>query len=188
MMSKSLARKLAARGHTEAKSAEAISQGIHGLLIELHNTLRGLSPVDLEQTPLTIALERLCETVSDQSGIACVYKGDEKADVENPDTALHLYRIAQEAIHNAIRHGNPTCVGVRLLKEDGGIVLEIDDNGSGFNAEAPTANGMGLRTIQHRSRLIGATLEVKSVEKKGTTVRCKYGSGELTHEHQPEEE
>lgn len=178
MMSKTLARKLAARGLGEAQYAEAISQGIHDVLIELRNVLRGLNPVDLEQTALSIALEHLCETVTDQSGVTCTFAGSDDTDVESHSMALHLYRIAQEALHNAVRHGKPSQLAVRLQQNGVGLVLEVQDNGLGFDVGQPSADGMGLRFMHHRSRLIGGVLEITSKTGEGTLVRCRCSPGE----------
>jgi signal transduction histidine kinase len=92
--------------------------------------------------------------------------------------ALHLYRIAQEALHNAVRHGNPSQLAVRLQQNGVGLILEVQDNGLGFDVEQPSADGMGLRFMHHRSRLIGGVLEITSKTGEGTLVRCRWSPGE----------
>ena len=182
MMAQTLARKLTTRGLEEAQSAEAIAQGIHDVLRELRDILRGLNPVDLAQTELGIALESLAEAISDQSGIPCACSSDDKAEVESHSTALHLYRIAQEALHNAVRHGCPSRLDVRLRQTDSGFVLEIEDDGKGFDLERASGSGMGLRFMHHRSRLIGGALTIVSKVGEGTVVRCSCASDQETND------
>jgi signal transduction histidine kinase len=85
------------------------------------------------------------------------------------------YRIAQEALHNALRHGNPTDVRVELSEEDGSIVLEITDDGAGFDADAErnehAARRFGLASMRERAHDIGGRLTVSSRPEHGTTVR-----------------
>jgi signal transduction histidine kinase len=91
-----------------------------------------------------------------------------------PDSiaALHLYRIAQEAVSNAVRHGRASEVGILMQVENGQLSLRIRDNGSGL-AQAPDQSpGLGLRTMRYRAEIIGAALGITPGENGGTEVTC----------------
>ena len=90
--------------------------------------------------------------------------------------ATHLYRIAQEAIGNAIKHGHAKSVTVALSEFGGEVSLTISDNGCGFTREKGTIDGMGLRIMEYRAELIGATVDIESNAGVGTTVVCKLES------------
>jgi len=86
--------------------------------------------------------------------------------------SLHLYYIAQEAVSNAIRHGQATRVTVDLTRSGDRLLLAIQDNGRGFPAPARSAIGMGIRIMRYRARMIGATLELRSQPAAGTKITC----------------
>jgi hypothetical protein len=91
--------------------------------------------------------------------------------IESPSTAIHLYRIAQEGVSNAIKHGRPTRIVVQLEEIEEGTQLVISDNGSGLPASAPSGNGMGLRIIADRAKMIGGRFRVD---------RGRFGGAELS--------
>jgi signal transduction histidine kinase len=86
--------------------------------------------------------------------------------------ALHLYRIAQEAVQNAIRHGRAKTIKISLNAGNGRIILGIEDDGSGFNANASKSKGIGLRIMQYRAGKAGASLAVQRNPKGGVSVVC----------------
>jgi signal transduction histidine kinase len=84
-----------------------------------------------------------------------------------------MYRIAQEAVTNAAKHGSPTHVTISLTREKSELILRVSDDGKGITSAAWRAQGMGLKTMQHRAALIGATLSISPVKKGGTIVTCR---------------
>ena len=86
--------------------------------------------------------------------------------------SLHLYYIAQEAISNAIKHGQATSVTVAIDESADRLVLTIRDNGNGFQSPPVGASGMGIRIMRYRARMIGATLDLKSQPGLGTQIIC----------------
>ncbi|MEP6664484.1 MAG: ATP-binding protein, partial [Verrucomicrobiota bacterium] len=86
--------------------------------------------------------------------------------------AVHLYRIAQEATTNAIKHGKARKIGISLTHRGKIMTLRIKDDGVGFPQHKIKKKGMGLRVMQHRARMIGATLDVQRGKNQGTTVTC----------------
>jgi signal transduction histidine kinase len=92
--------------------------------------------------------------------------------------ATHLYRITQEAINNALKHGRPSRLRVSLEKQGGRIVLMIQDNGAGFAMDRRENQGMGLRTVAYRAGMIGADFEIRSKPGGGTTIVCSFSPNE----------
>jgi signal transduction histidine kinase len=87
-------------------------------------------------------------------------------------TATHLYRIAQEAVSNALKHGQAKRIIVRLARTEAGTILEILDDGVGVPDPLPPQRGMGLRIMAHRATMIGGTLTVRRGPAGGTVVTC----------------
>jgi two-component system sensor kinase FixL len=86
--------------------------------------------------------------------------------------AIHFYRIAQEAISNAIKHGKAKKILLQVAERADGFHLNIQDDGIGFATPHPAHNGMGMHIMNYRARTIGATLEVHHGERRGTTITC----------------
>jgi signal transduction histidine kinase len=93
--------------------------------------------------------------------------------VEDNDTATHVYRIVQEAIQNAVRHGQPSQIDVSLETDAGRTMITIQDDGRGFAHKAITPSGTGHRIMQYRAELIGAELGIHSKVGEGTLIVCK---------------
>ena len=147
--------------------------------IELTRSLaHGLSPVSVEADSLPAALAELAETTTAQFYLPCELRCPQALNGIDPAAAMHLYRIAQESISNAIRHGRANRLDIRLAVEAAPdrLTLSIDDDGVGLpSADARRQGGQGLRIMAHRARIIGATLEIFPGAKVGTTVRCTLG-------------
>jgi signal transduction histidine kinase len=97
-------------------------------------------------------------------------------EVADSVTAMHLYRIAQEAVANALKHGRPEHILIALEAENGYPILQIADDGTGFDSTSQH-EGMGLKTMHYRAGLIGANLAISPVETGGTLVTCKVFGG-----------
>ncbi len=134
---------------------------------------RGLLPVELEVGLLASALGQLAATATAGSAIACTFDCFHPDPVFNRRVAMHLYRIAQEAVSNAVRHSGASGIQITLDQENGEISLSIEDDGAGLPCKAPQAEGMGLRTMQYRAALIGGKLEVGPASHGGTQVVCR---------------
>ena len=134
----------------------------------------GLSPVQLEASGLMTALRELAADMGGLFRVACVFRCESPVLMGDPFAATHLYRIAQEAISNAVRHGHAKNIVVSLAHGPAGGVLTVADDGTGCATPVPGSAGMGLRTMQYRSEMIGATLCVGPAEGGGTAVRCEF--------------
>ena len=133
---------------------------------------RGLSPVSLEAEGLMSALKELVESAGDLFGTCCHFECAKSVAVSDNVVATHLYRIAQEAISNAARHGRAKSIVVVLEKTIEGIQLSIRDDGCGFRVSPSRARGMGLHTMRYRAELIGATLTIDAGKGSGARVTC----------------
>jgi signal transduction histidine kinase len=144
------------------KSAE----NVHAMAAELDSR-------QIEESGLAAALEELASRVGRRFGILCTANVDGKFDNSSSAQAVHLYRIAQEAMSNAARHSHAGTVTMELrLAGDTGI-LRIRDDGAGFSAEKKS-NGLGLRTMQYRASVIKGTLQIDSKPGSGTVVTCSF--------------
>jgi two-component system sensor kinase FixL len=99
--------------------------------------------------------------------------------VRNHAFATHLYRIAQEAVNNAIRHGDPASISIQFSRQNGNMRLSVRDDGSGVPAESARHNGdgMGLHIMRYRARMIDATLKINPAPDRGTIVSCYWSAG-----------
>lgn len=131
-----------------------------------------LVPVNLEANQFAEALEDLAQTTEDHGDLQCRVIVQGPGTLEDNTTATHLYRIAQEAITNAIRHGNARTVLLRLHLGRQKLRLRIEDDGTGFEGSLEEIRRMGIRIMEYRARLIGATLTVRSDQDAGTAVTC----------------
>ncbi len=171
-MASSLAKRLARSSLPEAADAQMIVEGIQTALTEVRNAIRGLAPVDVDAEGLMAALMRLVDTTEERCGVECRFTCHDPVRIEDNDSATHLYRIAQEALHNAVKHSRADRVLVSLRRTQDQLVLEVSDNGTGMNGQARGDSGMGLHIMHYRARMIGGTLHVSSANEHGTTVTC----------------
>jgi signal transduction histidine kinase len=132
----------------------------------------GLIPVDVEANGLPEALRRLANNAERLFNVDCTFQEVERALVHDNTSATHLYRIAQEAVNNAVRHGEADRIKLVLAAGDEQIRLQVRDDGTGFETEDVTDAGMGVRIMSYRARIIGGTLDISSALGEGTVVTC----------------
>ncbi len=137
-----------------------------------HDLSEGLSPSSLQAGGIETALSELAQKMENLFDCTCTFSCSPVIPEMNRLTATHLYRIAQEAVTNAIRHGKASFITISLQKIKKQIRLIITDNGIGIPEKALRKSGMGLRIMHYRSRIIDAILEVKPDSNKGTIVTC----------------
>jgi PAS domain S-box-containing protein len=166
-----LEQKLEMRHWVEAREAGAIENLLNSAIQQARNMARGLHPVALEAQGLMSALEELTASVSDLYSLDCRCICEKTVLVHDHVVAMHLYRIAQEAINNALRHGHARSILVRLSRRAGRLCLVVRDNGSGFPARV-RKGGMGLHLMRYRARAMRASLDISS-DSTGTTVTCR---------------
>ena len=167
-----LADRLAARNLPEADKAQDVVTLIEAAITQSRSLARGLSPVDLYAEGLPQALEGFAATTSQLFGVSCSFLRHGKVSVTDAAAAGQLYRIAQEAVSNAIKHGRAKRITITLAADDSGTVLSVEDNGVGVPDPPPRNNGMGLRIMSHRANVAGARFEIGRGVGGGTLVSC----------------
>ncbi len=148
---------------------------------------RGVMPVQVDRDGLAQALAELASRTGMMAGIECVYHHDGCTDVIDHEVKLQLYRIAQEATRNAITHGNPHSVNIRLHTVGESILVEVEDDGDGFEDpnRHPPEPAFGLHSMRYRARSIGAVLTIDSGVGAGTAVRCRLPKDRLPERPRP---
>jgi signal transduction histidine kinase len=174
MMSRRLENRLSSANSPEASEAAKVSELAKNAVELAHDLCRTLSPPALESAGLAEALRELAANAESIFRVECIV--DEQGGVKPPPvgTGVHLYRIAQEAISNAVRHGKAKHVEVRLRSSSGVLLMQIADDGSGIDPAAASMNGMGLRIMRYRARMIGAQIDIRHRQLGGTEVLCRY--------------
>jgi signal transduction histidine kinase len=159
-------------------------ENVHQKVRELS---RGLIPVHVESRGLLEALDDLAKRTTESSGISVSSECAEWVEVPDHETATQLYRIAQEAVSNALRHGRPRHIRMTLLTESKRLRLSIQDDGIGIQRGPIHGEGLGFRIMQYRAGLIGGVLQIRSSQGDGTVVLCvlprSNGNGENQTEH-----
>lgn len=133
---------------------------------------RGLFPVGLDED-LDFALQTLAKSTAERFKLPCDYERIGPEIKLDPAHAGHLFRIAQEAVINAVNHASARNVRVFLQNDDTELRLEVSDDGNGIAKEGHVGPGVGIQIMRHRSNLIGASLEIDTRADRGTTVICR---------------
>jgi PAS domain S-box-containing protein len=165
---------LSAQGRPEEdRIARRIAAVLDQTITESRQLSRGLFPVRLETEGLPSALEELATTTRHRFKLRCRFASKGTVAVENSSLATHLYRIAQEAVNNAIRHSRARTISIRLIGHADALELSVEDDGVGLaSAQREQAAGMGLHIIEYRARTIGGTLNIGPGRPGGTIVSC----------------
>jgi signal transduction histidine kinase len=167
-----LQQSLATTSKAESAGAAKIAREVRGVIAHTRMVARGLSPTPVGAHGLMSGLKELASTVTELFHVSCRFECEPSLLVENDLAATHLYRIAQEAITNAIRHGKSKNIVLRLSRRDGKTSLSIED-GIGFPDHLEPGAGMGLRIMKYRAEMIDAILDVRRRDPKGTIVTCE---------------
>jgi PAS domain S-box-containing protein len=173
-MSKALEQKLADQSLPEAVEAARIVKLVNDSIQTTRKLARGLHPVISDAAGLTSALRQLAGEVQDVFQVICQFRCDEPVLIARDDARDHLYRIAQEAIHNAIRHGKAKHLSISLTASGERGTLEVSDDGTGFTGVAADHRGMGLNIMRYRAGMIGGLLTIARGCDGGTTVTCVF--------------
>lgn len=166
-----------------SKDAAQISKLALTALTQIKTISQGLYPVELERNGIGLALEQLAYQQEDLFGIPCRYEGETRLPLPDRTVTVHLYRIAQEAVSNAIKHAAPSLITIRFERNREGLLLSITDDGKGFKRPRKSLSGLGLAIMQYRANMIGSELEIHSVKGKGTVVACKLSREQKQAKH-----
>lgn len=171
LMVQALESKVKSAAPEAAAHAAKISEHVRDAIRQTKSLARGLSPVNLEANGLMSALQELTRSLRDIFHVNIAFNTRNSVLLNDEVAATHLFRIAQEALSNALKHGGARNVRLDLEQRATEIVLTVTDDGRGF---APTRdnNGMGLRIMAYRAGMIGGKATVQSTEGRGTKVVC----------------
>ena len=158
-----------------AEEAQYLAEVVRNCREEARNLARSLCPVTMEQHGLVAALHELATEIAARMRVDCTLQADDRIAIDDVSRATHLYRIAQEAISNAIQHGGAKSVLIQLGAANGKMTLRVEDNGKGLPAK-PKQTGMGLHIMRYRAGLIGGSLDVRRMRPRGTVVTCTFST------------
>ena len=174
LLSKGLQHRLGAAHPDEATDAGEIKNLAGEAIQQTRSLAKGLFPIEIEKEGVRGSLEDLAVGVERMFRVNCRVEGDDDVRLPDRSRATHLFRIAQEAVSNAVRHGHARHIVLSLARRGARTVLSIADDGGGFTPGASHREGMGLRTMRYRAGMIGATLDVRSGAGRGTVVTCEF--------------
>ena len=156
----------------EAKVADELAGFLRDAVAQTRNLARGLVPVQMDEAGLASALEELTASATRLLGIRCTYESAGTPMIRDNGAAMHLYRIAQEAINNATKHGKAANILVSLLDDGKATTLRIADDGTGISKTVNGSDGMGLGLMYYRARLVGGELCIEEPPTGGTVISC----------------
>jgi signal transduction histidine kinase len=174
-LSKALSQKLASQSAAGAEDASQIVALINQAVSETRQLARGLQPVEVDENGLMSALEALAANIERLFHIRCEFHCNAPVLVKDNAVANHIYRIAQEAVNNAVKHGKAKHISIELSAPQGRMQLSVHDDGMGFHPYLIGKNaGMGLQIMRYRAKMIGASLDIESDPGHGSRIRAYF--------------
>ncbi len=168
-MTRAIGEQVRAGRGADPKELDEICNLINEGVTEARTVARGLHPVEMDPSGLTTALTAL---LTEKSQLPCRLDLDDEIPSIDPTVALHLYRIAREAVINANKHARARELIVRMHSSPKQLELSVTDDGVGISRDAAAGPGLGFHIMQYRARSIGARLEISPVKPHGTRVAC----------------
>ncbi len=182
MMVNSLARKMQAEGSPTAETLREITEMVQQAKTGVRRLAKGLFPVEVDAEGLRAALSDLARTTRERCNVDCEFSHGGSGGMTDNMAATHLFRIAQEAVNNAVKHSRATRIDITLTSDRQAAELSISDNGRGI--ELPpreSTSGMGLRIMRYRANLIGATFQIERIPSGGTLASCRVELDRMPH-------
>ncbi|MGI9258598.1 MAG: PAS domain-containing sensor histidine kinase [Gammaproteobacteria bacterium] len=168
----SLARQLVREESPHVEPLQSIVAMVQNSISETRGFARQLTPVFLAEQGLSAALMSLAEDVDEHSAATCRAHSNFDEEIHDPEVATHLYRIAQEGISNALKHGAASNIDLSYGRDGDSLYLEIVDDGAGIRKDGEFAEGLGLRSMRFRAHMLHGRLDVGQRTHGGTRVRC----------------
>jgi PAS domain S-box-containing protein len=170
MLAQVLAQKLAPKSKDASARATEISTAVREAISQTRLLARGLSPVTLESEGLMSALTELAVNTEKMFRVKCALVCPDVVKFDDHAAATHLFRIAQEAVSNALKHGKAKNISISLTESANHLHLRVDDDGAGFPEKFSASTGMGLRIMQTRIGMVGGSLTIERQPAGGTSV------------------
>jgi len=173
--SKWLAMKLEDKSSEDSKEALAISKLANKAIVQMRGLAKMLYPLDIETGGLTSALKNLAVNTEKVLGVKCRFNCSTPVSINNHIESKQLYRIAQEAVTNAVKHGKAKTIHINLSSTDDRCILSVKNDGKDFpNRLSRKKKGLGLKIMEYRSSMIGGSLDIHKGDKGGTIVTCAF--------------
>jgi signal transduction histidine kinase len=169
-----LGERLVAKGLPEAADATKVVELVEQGIRLARSFARGLYPVEMEAEGLMAAFQELADNINGSARTKCYFECQSPVLVHDNAVAAHLYRIAQEAVNNAMRHGKARRIGISLAERKGRGTLAIEDDGAGVPDQIPATNGLGIRIMAYRASMIGGEFAIEPAPTGGTIVTCSF--------------
>jgi two-component system, NarL family, sensor histidine kinase FusK len=175
---KSYAGRLVKQSPEQSREANRLRQMLVKVTASTRDMAKNFYPVELENHGLLLALQELAKHNQERFGILCEVEARETAFARLKDArAIQLYRVAQEAVHNAVKHSQAKHIHIQLTTKERDWVLTVKDDGVGVRRDRQQADGLGLRIMQYRANRIGGTLRTGNADTGGFTVSCRIPAG-----------
>jgi two-component system CheB/CheR fusion protein len=174
-----LERELEAELPGRAAEAGRLSKALDHALNLTRDVAHGLRPVYAIPEGLMVTLRELAQRTRGLYGVDCRFECREPVLIRRHSVASHLYRIAQEAVSNSIKHARPTRIRIRLAATSRATVLRVRDNGVGIRSKKGGFQGMGLHIMKYRADAIQGSIAVERRPRGGTEVVCTVPRGSL---------
>ncbi|MDR7376605.1 signal transduction histidine kinase [Rhodoferax ferrireducens] len=185
LFSATLRHRLEEQALPEAELAGRIVEQVHQATAVVRSVAHGLYPSELEFDGLPAALARLAEDTLSLQGLRCTFQSDAGVQVDDALVAINLYRIAQEAVHNAVKYSRASELRIALTQSQGRHQLVVSDNGIGMNlATSQRGRGIGMHSMRYRASLLGGHFDIAPNAPSGTTIRVTYPDQKVQSEQQ----
>jgi len=169
---KSMSQALAKKSLPEAGEGERLTDLVNQAIGRVRDLARGLVLIDFEAGGICPAIRELVKRVRNITGVSCLVRFTPEEINVGITTATELYRIAQEAVLNAVRHSQAKHIEIRLIQANGVTTLRVQDDGIGIPPARSNREGLGLRLMKYRAQLINGSLDIRNGPSGGTTVEC----------------
>ncbi|HUC85764.1 MAG TPA: sensor histidine kinase [Candidatus Acidoferrales bacterium] len=167
-----LGEKLAAKSLPEAADAREVVKLVEDGITLTRNLAHGIAPPEMESEGLVTALRQYAANVSKMFRMQCLFECESPPLIDDTAAATHLYRITQEAVNNAIRHGKPRQIVISLGNRKNAVELTVEDDGEGLPDDWQKNRGLGTRIMAHRAAMIGGSFSIEPNPTGGTFVKC----------------
>jgi signal transduction histidine kinase len=173
-LAKALEQRIAEKSLQEAAGAAEIAKLANQATDQTRALARGLYPVGLQAGSLVSALQELAETTQNLFAISCVFESRRPVQLDDDEVAANVYRIVQEAVNNAVKHGRAKNIWIRLETRNRKFVVVIENDGLDFPGGAIEQTGLGLRIMGHRAEIINGSVDIHKRAEGGTIVTCAF--------------
>lgn len=169
VMQKVLRKKMAALGYDDLASIDKIRDLVQDAINKTGRISKGLCPINIAEQGLELTLEELCRDIQEIFGVSCRLSHDQETFFQDPRIATHIYYIAREAAYNAVKHGKAQNIFLSLSRTGNTGKLQIRDDGMGL-PKSLKLKGMGIRIMHYRARRIGAVIDARRDDDRGSIV------------------